>query len=71
MQSEENRIFLCECKRQYKGIIRKKKNENYKKKMKEIESLRRSQPKDFWKHFKTRSKSKNGNISLNAFCDFF
>jgi len=24
MQPDENRIFLCECKRQYKGIIRKK-----------------------------------------------
>jgi len=47
MQSDENRTFLCECKRQYKGKIHKKKYENYKKKMIEIESLRRSQPKDF------------------------
>jgi hypothetical protein len=60
MQSDENKIYLCECKRKYKDIVRKKKNENYKKKMIEIEGLRRRQPKDFRKHL--RSKAKNGNI---------
>jgi hypothetical protein len=39
--------------------------------MNEIEDLRRKKPRDFWKHFRTKTKNKSGNIPLDAFRDFF
>ena len=70
-KSELNRINLCECKSHYKQIIRKKKNANFKKQMRELERMKNSQPKDFWKHFKSFSSKNSGNITLNDFRDYF
>jgi len=67
----ENRMVLCEHKKYYKGIIRKKKNTKYKKKMIEIEALRKSKPREFWKKFKAKSTNKSDQIPLNTFRDFF
>ena len=39
-KSYENRMSLCEYKKYYKMIVKKKKNANYRKKMQEIENLR-------------------------------
>ncbi len=47
-----NRSTLCSRKKYYKDLIRKKKKCAFRIKMKEIENLRRSKPKEFWKFFK-------------------
>ena len=70
-KTNDNRIYLCTCKKQYKDTVRKKKSEFYKMKMSELESLRRRKPKDFWSHFKTKNKNTNGNIPLDIFRNFF
>jgi hypothetical protein len=46
------RIRLCENKSFYESIVRKKKNLHYRKKMSEIENLKKGKLRDFWKYFK-------------------
>jgi len=51
-------------------MVRKKKNAKYKKKMIEIEALRKSKPREFWNFFKSKNTNKSDQIPLNIFCDF-
>ena len=39
--------------------------------MREIESLRKKKPKDFWQFFKPKLKGEENNISVQEFRDFF
>ena len=51
-RSHDNRLALCESKEMYKMIIGKKKREYTYKKSRGLMSLKRNQPKYFWRHFK-------------------
>jgi hypothetical protein len=70
-KSDSNRIQLCESKKQYKHLIRKKKNAFKKQKMLELEKLKKNKPKDFWKYFKKKAHNFNSGISLEEFKNYF
>ena len=55
----------------YKDLIRRKKGQMYRLNMQEIENLKKHEPNDFWKYFKTKTKSAKNNISLVEFKLFF
>ena len=67
-----NRQYLCECKRQYKSLIRKKKRRYEMMKLDKLEQLRHSKPRDFWKYFKNKSNANSTHsIPLNSFHNYF
>ena len=70
-KSDNNRLILCDRKSYYKNIVRKKKNIDYKKRMGDIANLRKSNPREFWKHFKSKSSNKSNKIPLNEFREYF
>ena len=70
-KTDQNRIELCRRKKVYKDLIRRKKGQMYRLKMQEIENLKKHKPKDFWKYFKSKTKSAKNNISLDEFKLFF
>lgn len=67
----ENRLNLCNEKKIYKCIVRKKKRAYKIKKSKEIVDLRTRKPKDFWQYFKKKSKQSSADISINDFRNYF
>ena len=52
-----NRQYFCECKRQYKSLIRKKKRRYEMTKFDKLEQLRHCKPRDCWKYFKNKSNA--------------
>ena len=72
-KNDVNRLHFCECKGAYKKMVRRKKAIFKRKKFKEIEKLRHSRPKDFWRYFKKdgRKKKVENDISLEQFFDYF
>jgi len=70
-KTDINREHLCTCKRIYKDLIRKKKACCYRKKMIEIENLRKHKPRDFWRFFKSKNRVIKNKISLEEFTKFF
>ena len=46
-----NSQSCCECNAQYKTLIRKKKRRYVMMKLEQLEQLRHSKPRDFWKYF--------------------
>jgi len=65
-----NRIELCNAKSSYKILTKKKKRKFEYHKTKQIERLRHSKPKDFWRLFSNKKK-KTGNIKLEEFFEYF
>ena len=65
-----NRVSMCTAKESYKRLIRKKKRKSELIKLRQIENLRNSKPRDFWKLF-TSKKTKQSNINLNDFYKYF
>jgi hypothetical protein len=57
-RTDRNRVVLCEHKKSYKSIVRKKRRQYMVKKRDEILNLRHSNPRQFWRYFK-RKKSTN------------
>ena len=71
-KSIENRNIVCEKKNAYKKLLRKKKYEYKVGQRKNIEALRKSSPKEFWKHFsKCKGKSVCNDISCDEFYGYF
>ena len=50
-----NREHFCKCKKEYKDTVKKKKRSFELKKILEIEKLKHSKPKEFWKYFKKKN----------------
>ena len=65
-----NRQFLAEEKAAYKKILTKKKREFKRNETKKLLDLRKSSPRQFWKHFKTQNKVEP-NISSKDFMTYF
>ena len=66
-----NREIFCKRKKEYKDLCRKKKRMCETKKLKQIENLRKSRPKEFWKFFKSKNANKESSVSLEEFHAYF
>jgi hypothetical protein len=69
-KSNIDREELCILKHNYKTTVKLKRSRNRASKIREIEMLRYSNPKDFWKYFKRNNNVKN-NISIDDFFKYF
>ncbi|WAR16313.1 hypothetical protein MAR_030907 [Mya arenaria] len=69
LKSDENRQLLFEAKRAYKLLTMNKKRSHTITKMRNIEGLKKKEPKDFWKYFSKR-KAKRGN-NIQDFQEYF
>ena len=69
-KSDENRINMHDLKCSYKRLVRRKKRSFEIHKIRQIERLRHSKPREFWKLFVKRKKS-NTNISQQDFFKYF
>lgn len=67
----ENGNFLCEKRKLYKALVKKKKRVHYRKKFKSIENLRHKKPQDFWKLFCSKKNNYCKNINVNEFYEYF
>ena len=70
-KSTGNRELLCDNKKKYKDLCRKKKRCYENKKFNQIENLRKRKPKDFWKFFKKKSSHNVSSVSLEEFHEYF
>ena len=70
-KSDENRRRLQDSKRIYKSYIKRRKCAFHKLKMKDIESLKKKKPKDFWKYFSKRKHKTGDDIDVSAFYEHF
>ena len=63
-----NRQYFCECKSQYKSLIRKKKRRYEMMKLDTLEQLRHSKHRDFCKYFNNKYNANSADsIPLNCF----
>ena len=65
-KTDVSREYYCEQNMIYKRLLNKKKSSYKHRRLEEIEKLRLSKPRAFWKYFRRRIKSKE-SISLNDF----
>lgn len=70
-KSDEKRIIFMQKKKEYKQYIKNGKIEYKRTKMVDIEKLRTQKPRQFWKFFSKKNKSKGSNISVNEFYTYF
>lgn len=70
-KTDTSRIHFCKCKHDYKTIVRKKKKLSEIKKLADIERLKSSKPKEFWKYFKKNKRKASSNISVDDFKKYF
>lgn len=70
-KSPGNREILCDNKKKYKDLCRKKKRIFENRKFIQIENLRKGKPKDFWKFFKKKSSHTVSSVSLEQFYEYF
>ena len=70
-KTDASRIYCCERKQFYKRLIKKKKRLFKYRKLNEIEELKKSKPKAFWKYFKKKNSKTENNIPLNDFFQYF
>ena len=70
-RSEVNRLNLMNYKSMYKRIVKRKRRMYEQCKIKEIERLRHSKPRDFWRLFKNTKDKSSSNVSVNDFHDYF
>ncbi|XP_053405174.1 uncharacterized protein LOC128558910 [Mercenaria mercenaria] len=70
-KSQEDRNSLCNAKKEYKCIIKFKKRAHKIQKSKELAELKKSKPKDFWKHFKKKTSVSGADIKVNEFHEYF
>ena len=67
-----NREHFCKCKKEYQDTVKKKKRSFELKKILEIEKLKHSKPKEFWKYFKKKNKNTGScDITLDEFKNYF
>lgn len=70
-KSYESRQALCNLKQRYKSLIRKKKRSFIIKQSRNLETLKKRQPKEFWKFFSKQKQSTGTNISIQDFQNHF
>ena len=70
-KSTINREHLCDKRKVYKNLIRRKRRKYHFIEMKKIENLRHKRPKDFWRLFKTSKSTKGKNINVEDFYSYF
>lgn len=66
-----NRQYLCDKRKEYKNLIRRKRRKYHFTEMKKIESLRHKRPRDFWRLFKTSKSIKGKDLSVDDFYSYF
>ncbi|XP_060584147.1 uncharacterized protein LOC132740284 [Ruditapes philippinarum] len=70
-KNETNRHILCDLKKEFKNIVRKKKRQYRLKRAQELSELKTSKPREFWKHFKKRNVSQSSDIPILDFQNYF
>lgn len=70
-KNDANREYFCTCKKKYKDLCRRTRRRYELKKISDIEQLRFSKPKQFWKYFKKRSTNTGNGVPLNDFLNYF
>ena len=70
-RTAENRQASCALKHTYKQLIKRKRSLFELKKVKTIESLRHSKPKDFWRLFTKKKSQSNTSLTIDDFHKFF
>ena len=68
--SSDNRDNFLRLKTKYKNLCRSKRSAFRKQKMIEIEKLKSSKPREFWRYFKKQAFS-NNNIQIHEFARYF
>ena len=63
--------YFCSCKSKYKKICKRKRYKYEKKKIDEIERLRFSKPKQFWKYFKKDKSRVSTDVKVVEFSEYF
>ena len=66
-----SREYFCSCKSKYKKICKRKRYKYEKKKIDEIERLRFSKPKQFWKYFKKDKSRVSTDVTVEEFSEYF
>ena len=70
-KTAQNREESSRLKKCYKTLLWKKKKAFEASKIKEIEKLKKSKPKDFWRYFRKNKNSSSSNITLDDFKKYF
>ena len=71
LKNDANRINMLAHKSLYKKLVKKKRRQFEMSKIREIESLRHSKPKDFWKLFSKKKNQPNSAVSVQDFYEYF
>ena len=66
-----NRIEMCDKKKFYKQLVKRKKRLYEKKKCSELTNLRHAQPKSFWQMFSKKKVAVSQIINVSEFFDYF
>ena len=69
-KTEENRQLMCQKKLKYKSLVRRKRRQYETKRIKDIERLRHSKPRDFWR-LCLRKKHTNEPVDIESFYKHF
>lgn len=70
-KNDNNRSIMIEYKIAYKRLVKRKRRVYENSKIKEIERLRHSKPREFWKLFKKNKPNSNNNVSMDDFYNYF
>jgi len=70
-KNNTNREYYCQCKKSYKDLCKRKRRQSELKRISEIEKLRFSKPKQFWKYFKKSKPKPNNDVTLDEFRTYF
>jgi len=70
-KSDVSKEYYCEQKMIYKRLLNKKKCSYKHRRLEEIELIRLSKPRAFWKFFRKKNQTSKESISLNDFYTYF
>lgn len=70
-KTEENRTEMLRLKCVYKMLVKRKRKKFECEKIKRIENLRHSKPKDFWKFFRRKNEKGSGTLTVDDFLKYF
>ncbi|MCG8049041.1 MAG: reverse transcriptase family protein, partial [Candidatus Thiodiazotropha endolucinida] len=71
LKSAENRADVFKARKDYKFFCRKQKNKFQRDRCKQMDKIRRENPKEFWNFFQQKSTRKETDITLNQFFNHF
>lgn len=70
-KNEQNRRKVFECRKDYRYYCRKCKQKFKRDRCKQMNDLRKKNPKEFWKLFKQKRLNAHTNLSENDFFEYF